>query len=1092
MKHWIFFFLSGLLMVAHATGAPQEKQWDVRLEEPTGLYPRDGEIVRIPVESLGGNRSGFLVVSPEGNEVPWQVAGPDLLFPAEVVPGELPVYRIRCCQSAPREPFLSQVQVRKVGMRRIEMSNSRFRVMVDYSIPAIVEAYSLSAEEHKRLNFVDTTPDDRPSFVGDIHESDWKDDWVVKIPGVDGPHKGWTSLGGDGPMTEVSILESGPLRGHVRLSRQGESWDFQWNAGSSVLLWKASRGFRFATIAALPFLPFDRFVGGSEYEWPTGPGENEPPDHHIGVRPWKQLPGGHAVYYRSKENYGAFGLIALDAELQWTGIGSHKVVAEKKSGPTEIGLLFPSWKDGSTVLESRRENRTYRQPLLLRIAPGREEASKAYSAIHSAPREDRTELRSSGPLPEPFHPARLSLDGEWDLAWTEKGSGPPKEGWRKVTVPGNVQTQWLDPAKIYSKEAEWTSYKEWWYRKSIALPGTFSGKKVLIHFGATDYYADIYWNGKYLARHEGYMDPYRIDLGERNLTGGNNELMVRVWAPVNYYWKHRSYTVKGAYGGVDQKPDDITPMGISRSVYLQAYEGPRIADVAVDTRLVGEKDAEVEIQLTADSLEADMSYFWEVSLSPRNFSSSERYQAKKAVRAGLNRLVIPVANPQLWWTRDHGKPNLYNMEIRLVAESGRVYDGQSMAVGIREIEKIGWYFYLNRKRLFIRGTNYYYNLYISQMNREAYRKDIELMAGMNINLIRIHCHFSNPEFYDLADEMGILLWQDYLESWYPHDRRFSLKAARLYDPLIRAVRNHPSVAIWITSDEEDFENYRDLTKHLEPRPSLLDPQRRPVQRSTGRFGDSHIYYGWYWGTVWDYTRIDSDFVSELGATSLPNYETLVKYMPNAWPIRDHQEEWIFRRLQIKEAMKAWGDPRDRSLQEYIPITQSYVSRLFQIALERQRRLKYNHAGGICHFHAIDIWPSVTMAAIDFDRKPTKTYYTVQRSFAPVMASLEYDRDQWSVGESFRCGLWAINDLWDAIPNTRIVWKIVDSSGKAVHEGTYRLDMAADSVKKLGDISWPAAAPGAYELRAEVIDGAGGKRSENLFEFKIVARSGEKQ
>jgi hypothetical protein len=67
------------------------------------------------------------------------------------------------------------------------------------------------------------------------------------------------------------------------------------------------------------------------------------------------------------------------------------------------------------------------------------------------------------------------------------------------------------------------------------------------------------------------------------------------------------------------------------------------------------------------------------------------------------------------------------------------------------------------------------------------------------------------------------VWQDYLEAWYPEDRAFSLKAARLYDPLIRYVRNHPCVASWTTCDEESLENYRDLTKHLAPRPALLDP-----------------------------------------------------------------------------------------------------------------------------------------------------------------------------------------------------------------------------------------------------------------------------
>jgi beta-mannosidase len=387
--------------------------------------------------------------------------------------------------------------------------------------------------------------------------------------------------------------------------------------------------------------------------------------------------------------------------------------------------------------------------------------------------------------------------------------------------------------------------------------------------------------------------------------------------------------------------------------------------------------------------------------------------------------------------------------------------------------------------MFIRGTNYYYHLYLSEMNRAAYERDLALMLQMNVNLIRLHCHFSNPEFYDVADELGVLVWQDYLEAWYPEDRAFSLHAAELYDPLIRYVRNHPCIASWTTCDEESLENYRDLTKHLAPRPALLDPQRRPIVRSTGRFGDSHVYHGWYDGSVWDYTNMTEPFVSELGATCLPNYQTLIKFMPNAWPIRAHVEEWFFRRLQIPEAMRAWGEPGDLSLKKYIPRTQAYVSRLFQIALERSRRLKYNPAGGICHFHAIDIWPSVTMAAIDFDRVPTKVFYTVQRSFAPVCASLEYDRDTWKAGEPFRCTVWGINDEWQPVPKATIHWHILDEHAKEKASGKWFASLPDDSVQQLGTAEWVATGHGSHELRAEVVDAAGKRISENVFEFDVT-------
>lgn len=331
---------------------------------------------------------------------------------------------------------------------------------------------------------------------------------------------------------------------------------------------------------------------------------------------------------------------------------------------------------------------------------------------------------------------------------------------------------------------------------------------------------------------------------------------------MTYYWRHRPYTVKGAYGAVDQKPDDITPLGITRGVRLVASSRAAIRDVAVDTRLAGD-GAEVEVQVEADGTGS-----WEPTLRPRNFSPPERYR----IRGSGSRFVFRLDQPRLWWTWEDGKPNLYSLDARLLDGAGKAVDGRTLAAGIREIEKIGWILYLNRRRIFIRGTNYYYNPFLSEMNRAAYQRDFQLKLGMNVNTIRLHCHFTNPEFYGLADESGVLVWQDYLEAWYPHDRDFSLRAAALHDNHIRYARNHASVALWAAGDEEDLENYRDLTKHLAPRPFALDPQRRAVVRSTGRYGDAHVYHGWYGGSIWEYARMKEAFVPELGATSLPNSE----------------------------------------------------------------------------------------------------------------------------------------------------------------------------------------------------------------------------
>lgn len=1052
--------------------------WTLRLEEPTGLYRRNHEVVSVPLNKLGGARGPFTVADEKGREIPWQTTDDELLIPATLIPGARPSYRISCCQGEiPR--FRNRIVLRKVGMRRVELGNSRFRMLIDTGVPAIVEAYNLSAGPRRALNLVETTPESAESLRNDIHAAE-------KVPepgatGVAGENTGWTTIAAGGAFTNVELLETGPLRGRLRLSNATTSWEMTWTADSAWLKWAASGGFRFAAVSALPYLPFDRFVHGSEYGWPTGPEPEEPPDHDVAPRAWKKLPGGHAVYYRRDENYGALGIVALDGKLDWTGIGSRRFEATGAGGRTAIALTFPRWAGDITVMEARKENRILRNPLLATLAgpePGPLETNAP------AEREPQYRVETGAVTPAAFDPPKLTLDGEWELAWGEKGAGPTSE-WRKVRVPGSAHIQWLDPARLYTRDADWVSYKEWWYRKRFRVPRQMSGRRVRLEFDATDYYADAFLNGQALGSHEGYIDPYDYDVTSQVKFDAGNELLVRVWTPVTYYWRHRPYYVKGSYGNVDQKPDDITALGITRGVRLVAGAAARIRDVGVNTRLLDE-GAAVEVDLEAET-PGDGAQ-WELTLRPRNFTSNQSYRIRAAACAGRTRLVFHLDNPQLWWTWDHGKPNLYTLDVRLLDAAGAGVDGRSLAVGIREIECIGWNFYLNRKRFFVRGTNYYYNLFLSEMDRAANERDFKLMLGMNANAIRIHCHFTNREFYDLADEHGVLIWQDYLEAWYPHDREFSLRAAELYDTHIRYVRNHPSVAVWSTSDEEDLENYRDLTKHLAPRLFFNDPQRRLAVRSTGRYGDAHVYYGWYSGSIWQYGKIEEKFVTELGATALPDHASLIKFLPNAWPIRDHAERWTFHKLQIPEAMRAWGDPAGMTLEQYIPITQNYVSRLFQLAIERMRRRKYD-AGGIFHFHAIDMWPSVTMSAIDFYRVPHKVYYTVQRSFQPVLASLEYDRDRWQPGEEVRVGVWAINDRWTGLPEAAIRWRVQDQAGKTYSSGEYKGSLAADSAAKWGDAVWKATSEGDYQLVAEVIDSKGSKVSENLFEFRVAATRG---
>ena len=105
--------------------------------------------------------------------------------------------------------------------------------------------------------------------------------------------------------------------------------------------------------------------------WPDVSSKEEPEEHAIAPRPCRKLLGGHGVYYAFAENYGALGIVALDSELEWTGIGSRRFVGQKMSGWAEIAITFPEWGGFRTLLNARRENRIVREPVLVRVsAPG--------------------------------------------------------------------------------------------------------------------------------------------------------------------------------------------------------------------------------------------------------------------------------------------------------------------------------------------------------------------------------------------------------------------------------------------------------------------------------------------------------------------------------------------------------------------------------------------------------------------------------------------------------------------------------------------------------------------------------------------------
>jgi hypothetical protein len=524
------------------TAAAQGRSWILQLEEPTGIDRRDNEVVRFVATFAPGqvHAGQVRVLDDESRELPVQVVVADthpdssiksteILFPATLIPGRLSRYRLLAIPLAERSrkpgerggDYLTDIVVRRLGTSRLELGNSRFGLIInlgrDNTMPAIVEAYNRAAGEHRIVNLVETTPDIREELPFGVRSAGWGTASVA--PGISG-------------FTIVDVLESGPLRARVRLKGTADEWEFEWYANSPIVVWRArtrtstgSYGFFFSAVSAFPYEPFTHWADGAEIGWPDGD-TNNPPHKKIveqtpAARPAEldHLPGGHVLYYNPQENYGALDFIELDSVLKWSGIGFRQFYARRELGgarpqssqtgisairrtdlssgwSSQIAIAFPLWRGNETLLEARADYRRFAQPIL----------------VHSLDAQPLGKLPSFTPAPRtasyqiervPVNDAtprsgviELSLDGPWRLRDAEKGDGETERlfeigkadsDWQIVQVPGAVHTQILKYPAYYSHEAEWISFKEWWYRKRFSMPAAMKGKRVRLQFGATDY-----------------------------------------------------------------------------------------------------------------------------------------------------------------------------------------------------------------------------------------------------------------------------------------------------------------------------------------------------------------------------------------------------------------------------------------------------------------------------------------------------------------------------------------------------------------------------------------------------------------------------
>jgi beta-mannosidase len=621
-----------------------------------------------------------------------------------------------------------------------------------------------------------------------------------------------------------------------------------------------------------------------------------------------------------------------------------------------------------------------------------------------------------------------------------------------------------------------------WFRKTITWDGA-PGVTVL-DLDMVDYYAEVFVNGASVGKHEGYFQRWSVDVSGA-LRKGKNLIAVKVSAPALAFdlaqqfpvsWPKQQNEIKGVFGYHDTRPGATSLRGqergtggILRGIGLRASSGVDLVELKVTPLDVSETSARLVIEaVTRNWGKKPVDAALSGTIRAKNFPSTARLPVSFAVKAapGLSRSVgeVKIDKPALWWSWDYGKPNLYTLDAELGPKgAGPALDAKVVAFGVRSITRDdNWVVRLNGQRIYARGSNYISTQWLSQADRAFYEKDIKLVLGANLNSLRVHAHLERPEFYDVADEMGVMIWQDFPLQWgYTDEPVFHEEAKRQAVDMIDRYYDHPSIIVWCMHNEsphsmswmkkKDPQQNAKLDEELLAVAKQSDPARIP--HSDSGAGDGHSYTGWYVDQIGDLVHAmpKERYITEYGAEGLPALETL-KAMFDAdtlWPDTPLDwEAWRYADFQPDQEFKLAHVKMGKTINEFIASSQRYQANLIRFQTEVFRRAKWTGTTGLYQFMFVDDWPSITWSVVDYYRRPKLAYATLRDSMQRLLPSIQYDIHD----ANGPVALWIVNDFLQPVPKAVVKWKLTDPKGGGKPEVRSRtVDIPADGVIKVTDL-----------------------------------------
>lgn len=728
---------------------------------------------------------------------------------------------------------------------------------------------------------------------------------------------------------------------------------------------------------------------------------------------------------------------------------------------------------------------------------------------------------------------------------------PGMETWRAATVPGSVHTDLLANGLIgdpYVGAAEaglqWIGLGDWEYRARFDVDAaTLARPHAELRFDGLDTFAEVRLNGQPLLQADNAHRTWRARVdGQLRATG--NELRIVFRSPIrtllpkvqamehniagNYPSPYGdepkdamvgNFVRKPAYHfGWDWGPRYVTA-GVWRQVHIDSWDDQRITGLAVRTDALDADRAALSVLLQVEHSAAAGTVPVALAVLDPEGKPVAQLRRKVALQPGIRTLELPVeiAQPRRWWPVGYGAQDRYTVQARIGSGVGEALSS-SIRTGLRSVQLQrdedadggqGFAFVINGVPVFAKGVNAIpFDAFPARVTRERLRRDLQSARDANMNMVRNWGggYYESEDFFDLADELGLLVWQDFMfgGGMQPgFDPAFRANVVAEARDNIRRLRHHPSIVLWCGNNEEETAwkdwGHGKTLKEADPvfadkvwqgYVELFGNDLRQVVAEEGlgvpywssspsndldtkandsRRGDKH-----YWD-VWGgpalpptaYLKETPRFMSEYGLQAWPQLSTVDAFATreeqqiDGEVIRAHQKFMAGEgntRLLHYIAME-YGTPR--SFADFVYLGQAMQAEGIALAALHHRASRPYTMGSL-YWQLNDVWPGASWSSVDYYGHWKALHYHARRFFAEVaVAALRVD------------GTTAVSLLNDGLQPLPAQWRlrVLDFDGRVLQQREQALTLAPQSATAVAHLS-----------DAELLQGADPRRSVAVVEL----------